>query len=96
MLFPNMDAVVGREAIRAQAANDFGTPGFTVRWEADEYHVARSGDLAVSSGTYQLSFTTPDGPVQDRGKFVTVWRKVDGEWLVGADMINTSMPMEGM
>lgn len=93
MLFPNMDAVVGREAITAKATEDFAVPGFTLSWQPTHVEIARSGDLAVSSGTYELALTTPGGPVEDRGKYMTVWRKVDGEWKVAADMMNTSVPL---
>jgi len=93
LLFPNSPAVTGRDAIQAQAARDFATPDFTVSWEASRYIIAESGDLAASIGTYQLSGTSPAGPFQDHGKYMTLWRKVDGQWLAAADMINTDVPL---
>lgn len=93
LLFPNQPAVVGRDAIRESSEQNFSAPGFSVTWEASKYIISESGSLAASIGTYHLVLTPPQGRVEDRGKFMTLWQKVDGEWLVAADMINTSMPL---
>lgn len=93
LLFPNRPRVTGREAIQAASAEDFAVPGFRVEWQQSDVRIAQSGDLAVSTGSYQLTLTPPSGRIEDRGKYMTVWRKVDGEWRVAADMINTDLPM---
>lgn len=93
LLFPNEPAVTGREAIRAHAEEMLALPGFSVTWEASRYIIAESGDVAASIGTYDLVMTLPDGPVEDHGKYLTLWQKVDGEWRVAADMTNTSLPL---
>ena len=93
LLFPNQPAAIGTEAIRAVVQRDFAVPDFAVTWTAEEYRLAASGDLATSRGTYYLSLSTPDGPFEDQGKFLTVWRKVDGAWRVAADMINSDVPL---
>lgn len=96
LLFPNRPIVRGQEAIQQAIAPDFAMPGFSVTWEQSDLMLAASGDLAVSNGTYHLTFSLPDGPVEDHGKYMTVWRKVDGEWRVAADMTNTDVPMPDM
>lgn len=96
MLFPNRPRAIGQEAIQAAAAGDFAVPGFRVTWQQSNVMIAQSGDLAVSTGNYQLTLTPPSGRIDDRGKYMTVWRKVDGEWRVAADMINTDVPMPEM
>lgn len=93
LLFPNQPAAIGADAIRAIVERDFAIPDFAVTWTAEEYRIAASGDLATSRGTYHLTLTTPDGPYEDHGKFLTSWRKVDGAWRVAADMINTDVPL---
>jgi ketosteroid isomerase-like protein len=57
--------------------------------------VAKSGDMAYSWGTYDLTATGPDGkPMQDQGKYATVWKKqADGSWKSVLDTFNTSTPM---
>jgi uncharacterized protein (TIGR02246 family) len=42
--------------------------------------VAASGDLAVETGTSQFTL----GGTTTAGKYLVVWRKVNGEWLVAA------------
>lgn len=92
LLFPNQPAAVGRDAIRESIEATLSAPGFSVTWEASKYIISESGDLAASIGTYDLVLTPPQGQVEDHGKYMTLWRKVDGEWLAAADMINTNMP----
>lgn len=96
LLFPNRPKATGQDAIREMVAADFAIPGFDVSWEQSKLLIAQSGDLAVSTGSYDLTLSPPEGPIEDRGKYMTVWRKVDGEWRIAADMINTDLPMPGM
>jgi uncharacterized protein (TIGR02246 family) len=49
----------------------------------DRVDVSASGDLAVEQGTSQI----PNG----EGRYITVYRKIEGDWKVAADMfLNTS------
>jgi len=59
------------------------------------YPVAKAGDVAYSYGTYASSATGPDGkPMQDKGKYVTVYRKqADGSWKAVVDTFNSDLPM---
>jgi ketosteroid isomerase-like protein len=55
-----------------------------------------AGDLAYVRGTYTMSFTPPGapGPVEDRGKFLAIWRKqADGSWLMTNDIFNSDVPL---
>jgi ketosteroid isomerase-like protein len=45
---------------------------------------AASGDLAYEYGINHFVFETPDGPVEDLGKYLAVWRKIEGEWYIAA------------
>ncbi len=57
--------------------------------------VADAGDMAAERGTYQASWTGPKGKkIDDHGNYVTVWKKVGGQWKVVSD-INTS-EVQGM
>lgn len=93
LLFPNQPAAVGCDAIRESVEETFSAPGFSVTWETTRYIISESGDLAATMGTYDLVVTPPQGRVEDHGKFMTLWRKVDREWLIAADMINTDTPL---
>ena len=93
LLPPNAPIANGKQAIRTMWASLLG-PGTTISWEASKVEVARSGELATITGTYQLSMKDPQGnPVNDRGKFVEVWKKqADGKWKVVADIFNSDLP----
>ncbi|MBA2471329.1 MAG: hypothetical protein H0V41_03460 [Pseudonocardiales bacterium] len=51
--------------------------------------MARSGDLAYSTGTYAFA-----NPPIDKGKFVDVWKKqADGSWKAVIDIFNSDLPV---
>ena len=94
ILMPNAPIVTGREEIRKAWEQMFATPGFNLAPKTTKVEVARSGDLAYSQGTYEFTANDPQGkPVNDRGKFVVVWKKqTDGAWKIVADIWNSDVP----
>ena len=84
----NEDPIVGPAAIEAMATGDFeDNPDVVVNFGSDRIEVAASGDLAAEFGTWG-----PEGPDDDRGKYMTVYRKVDGVWKVVGDMSLSTKP----
>jgi uncharacterized protein (TIGR02246 family) len=55
-------------------------------WTTRSIQVAPSGDWAVQTGTYTETGAGPKGDTENRGNFVTVWKKVDGQWKVATDI----------
>lgn len=96
VLAPNEPAAVGKEAIRKILGPMLGSPGFTLNFQSTKVEVARSGDLAYSQGTYEMTMNDPKGkPMTDKGKFVTVWKKqADGSWKAIQDMISSDLPAQ--
>jgi uncharacterized protein (TIGR02246 family) len=87
------EPAVGSAAIQAAlAAEDTQNPDETVEWTTDRVEVAPSGDLAVEQGTWTSTTPAAAGSTQASGKFLTVHRKVNGEWKVVADMSITTTP----
>ncbi len=88
-LLPDMQALVGREAIRAFYAGLLAQfPRFRHQFQPERITLADSGDLAVARGCYQF---TPDANEPDlvfRGKFIGVWRHVDGDWRLQYNISN--------
>ena len=81
--------LTGRAAIRKNLEDELARvdkerPGFTPSWETTAVHVAQSGDLAYETGTYEDVWN--EGKSRERGQFLTVFRKVDGQWKVAQDM----------
>jgi uncharacterized protein (TIGR02246 family) len=85
---PNSDVVKGRAAIQAMFKGffDSGVTGL----DLSTAEVEAQGPLAYEVGTYVLK--VKDGTVGDRGKYVVVWKKVGGQWLLHRDIWNTSQP----
>jgi uncharacterized protein (TIGR02246 family) len=75
-----------REGLAAiQAARDeewAENPDATVDWTTTDVGVAASGDLGYERGHW---ISDPDGAgeePQEHGHFLTVWKKIDGQWRV--------------
>ena len=88
--------------LNADAPLARGTAAVTAAWQrllsmrnvkltfaSTQLIVSNSGDMAYDLGTYELSFDDDKGMVKDIGKYVTVWKKVGGEWKVAADISNS-------
>jgi ketosteroid isomerase-like protein len=79
---PNAPPVKGISAIRAAVKEmvktdwDLGDPGRGVL----NLEISASGDLAYDVGRYKLVNKRLEGPVEERGYFVTLYKKIDGDW----------------
>lgn len=94
MFPPNEPAANGRPAIRDVIKNIFALPSLKFAWHATSVEVAKSGELAFTSGEYQMSFDAGGGKVvSDKGKYVTVWsHEKDGVWRAIRDIFNSDLP----
>lgn len=83
----------GRAEILADMAADFEEyPDATADWGAKSVWIAESGDLAVERGWWSYD---PDGAGEaegDEGEYITVLRKVDGNWMIVADAGASTLP----
>jgi uncharacterized protein (TIGR02246 family) len=94
---PNAPLATGKEGIRSALAPLFSNPGFSLSLNAIKLEVARAGDLAYRTGTYEMTLNDAAGkPQTDKGKWVEVWKKQsDGTWKVVADIFNSNLPPPG-
>jgi uncharacterized protein (TIGR02246 family) len=92
---PNASAATTKESIRSAWKEMLASPGAAISWRTTKVEVAKSGDLAYVSGTYEETMTDGSGkPVKDHGKYVEVWEKqADGTWKCGADIWNSDLPV---
>jgi uncharacterized protein (TIGR02246 family) len=88
LLPPNADFMIGREAIQAfwQGAMDMGIATAKIEILEVEGH----GDTAIEVSTYTLH--AQDGTELDAGKFIVIWKHVEGEWKLHRDIFNSSKP----
>ncbi len=93
---PNMPAASTAEAIRNVWKGELETM-ISGGWKANRVEVAKSGDMAYASGTYNWVGKGPDGKeIKDRGKYLEVWKKqADGTWKCIADSWNSDLPVPG-
>ena len=89
---PNAPRVDGRGAIRGAWAEMLQSPNVSLTFAPTDIVIAEAGDMAYDIGTYNLGLDGPDGRIEDTGKYVVVWRKVNGEWKVMVDMFNSDNP----
>ena len=90
----NQPLAAGREALRRAAETWLADTlvSKTYVGTIDEIEVAASGDLAYTRGTNRYSRSTPNGPVEEAEKWVTIYKKIDGKWKAILDIYNSDKP----
>lgn len=68
-------------------------PKQDVTWSTDRVDVSTSGDLAVEYGKYDVKGLGAKGTESDQGRYVTVYKKVNGDWKVAADIGTSTKPV---
>lgn len=94
LLPPNAPIATDRKSIRESWAGLLG-PNTAISWKWSKIEVAQSGDLAYIYGSYKLTVgaSSKTGAVNDRGKFLDVWKKQsNGQWKCIVDTYNSDMP----
>jgi len=96
------DAVMmqtGMPAVSGRAGIEEAMKGMVAAMKVDSASFATtdvkvSGDLAVETGTFRITMTPTGGkPMNEVGKYVTVWQKqADGGWKVIRDISNSDTP----
>lgn len=90
---PNEPIQKGKEAIKKGWTALLGLKDLNISWTPVVVHVAESGDIGYTSGTWRMTFTDPKkGPLMDEGKYLEVWKKVDGKWKCEFDSYNSDLP----
>jgi len=91
VLPPNADVVTGHAAVQAfwQAVMDMGVQSAQLTVVEVEGH----GDTAIEVGRFKL-FGEGEQEL-DQGKYIVIWKKVDGQWKLHRDIFNSSNPPPG-
>lgn len=82
------DFVKGQESISAVWQSVFDAGIKEAKLETLE--VDGVGDSLYEVGKYTLF--VEDGKVADSGKYIVIWKMVDGQWKMHHDIFNTSLP----
>jgi len=89
LLPPNADFMIGREAIQAfwQGAMEMGLK----EAEIEIVEVEQLDETAVEMSRYKLFGVGKQ--LADQGKFIVIWKYVDGQWKLHRDIFNSSMAL---
>jgi uncharacterized protein (TIGR02246 family) len=89
LMMPGSPVARGRDAIKAgyQRDMDAMTKGGYSDNQGNDSEVGVSGDLAWESNTYNVTDKT--GKKIDAGKYVTVFARKDGKWMIIRDIWNS-------
>ena len=87
---PNQAAVTTKDGIR-NLWKGFLEILQDISWKTTRVEVAKSGDMAFLTGTYEM--TMKDG-TKDHGKYCEVWEKKGSTWKVGIDMFSSDLPAQ--
>ena len=85
---PNSDIVIGRPAIalvNSQWVN-LGIKEF--REETTSFY--GNEDYLIDEGSYYLRYGKDN--IIDKGKYINIWKKEDGDWKIYSNIWNTNMP----
>ena len=88
LLWEDREIIKGRQAIEAEWRKDMGGPGRTATVTSLE--VEQHGDWAFESGKFVV--TAPNGKTIYDGKYICIWKRVNGEWKIHRDMGNKNAP----
>jgi ketosteroid isomerase-like protein len=92
VLDPETPARRGADAMRIAWTEFMKNPGLSVRLVPEKIDVAAAGDLAADFGRFELQIEGPAGKIKHVHKYVSVWRKVGGQWKILYDAWNTNAP----
>ena len=85
---PNSGTVTGRDAI-AKVVKQYLTYGIK-EFKDETTNLYGAGDTVVEEGN--LFMGDGKGNTLENGKYISVWKKIDGDWKVSSDIWNTSLP----
>jgi uncharacterized protein (TIGR02246 family) len=87
----NRPALQGRTAIQQFYATMFG---FLSASQAtpELMEIAACGDMAYAIGSVANEFRGPQGATKHLGKYLLVWRKLEGEWRIAVYSVSSNEP----
>jgi len=84
----------GRSRTRGHSRVPEGTArSWRVRLAFEVTYIKQQGSIAWDVGTYRMNILQDDGTKkEDRGKYLSVWRRVGNKWLLAADALSSDLP----
>ncbi len=89
---PGAPRVSGRAAVRSAWAALLKAPNLSLTFASSKVVVSSAGELAIATGPYKLGMDAKGQRIEDAGKFVEAWTRVNGEWKVLGNIFNSDKP----
>ena len=90
LLAPGNPPIQGAKAVVETWKAWGALPNVAITFGGQRVEAAASGDLAYDYGSYTFAFDSDQGPFAEEGKYIVVWKKIDGAWMVAADIFNNN------
>ncbi|MFC1898295.1 YybH family protein [Candidatus Cloacimonadota bacterium] len=79
--------LIGNKLIAQNMPSD---SSFVLSWEPDFAEISVNGDMGYTSGIYISRQTGRNGEISEgKGRYLTVWQKIDSVWMAIADIGTT-------
>jgi ketosteroid isomerase-like protein len=88
---PNMPQFEGIEALR-NFYTEFFKVLVSIEGGSTKVEISEAGDMAWDYGWNRAAYEGPEGPFEDEGKYLEVWKKINGEWKVVAISFSSDKP----
>ncbi|MGA2075210.1 MAG: SgcJ/EcaC family oxidoreductase [Terriglobia bacterium] len=95
LMAPGTAPAVGKDAIRSGLKQMVADPALSLKFEATRVEVASGGGMAYTQGSYTMTMTDPSTkkPINDKGSYVTVYKKqADSSWKAVSDIASSATP----
>jgi uncharacterized protein (TIGR02246 family) len=95
LIAPGTQPAIGKDAIHSALKQMVADNALSLSFQADRVDVAKSGDVGYTQGSYTLTLTdsATKKPINDKGSYVTVYKKqADGSWKAVSDIASSATP----
>ena len=90
LLWEDREIIQGRAAIEAEWRKDMGGPGRKATLTTLE--IEEHGEWAFETSKFLV--TAADGSTVYDGKYICIWKRVNGEWKIHRDIGNKNAPLK--
>ncbi len=88
LMSPNSETISSQAAIEAYLTESLAS-GINIGMNDTEVYA--HGDVGYMAGTYTVA--DAGGAIIDKGKYVDIWRQVDGKWQISRAIWNSNLPL---
>lgn len=86
-----MPQINGKEGIR-ELYSHFFESGMVREFSGEARHIEVSGELAWEFGVNRMVLAGDEGDLLDMGKYLLIWKKIGGEWMIAALSFTSDAP----